>query len=68
MADKSKHLQLRHEIILTLALKCVLLTIIWFVWFSTPEERVLDDRKVASQIFSSQTHKEPDHDAITRAR
>jgi hypothetical protein len=68
MAGRSRHLQLWQEIALTLTLKVVLLAVIWFAWFSAPEDRTLDDQKIASQIFSSQIQKGPDHDAVSRTR
>ena len=68
MAGKQKTLQLWQEIVLTLTLKIFLLTIIWFAWFAAPEDRKLDDQKVASQFFSTPSQKEPDHDAVPRAR
>jgi hypothetical protein len=68
MTGKSKSVRLWHEIALTLVLKGILLAIIWNVWFSSPEGRSLDASKVASQIFSTQSQKVTDHDAVPRAR
>lgn len=68
MAGKRKSLLLWQEIVLTLTLKIILLTIIWFAWFSASEDRALDDKKITAQFFSSSSRKEPDHDAINRAR
>lgn len=56
------------EIALALTLKGLVLAIIWLAWFSSPEDRNIDDQKVASQIFSQQPQKEHDHDAVSRAR
>ena len=68
MAGKAKPVRLWQEIVLALALKVLVLTIIWAAWFSVPEDINLDDQKVASQILSQQPQKEHDHDAIRRAR
>lgn len=65
---KSRFLPLWQEILLTLLLKGLLLTLIWYVWFSSPEDRTLDEQKVASQLFSSQPLKEPAHGAIPGPR
>ena len=68
MADKAKTVRFWQEIVLTLAFKGLVLTIIWGVWFSAPEDASLDDQKVASKILSQQPLKEPDHDAVPRTR
>jgi hypothetical protein len=68
MPKKTKPFHLWQEITLTLALKVFVLFVIWAVWFSTPEENTLDDQKVASQILSQQSHKDHNHDALTRTR
>lgn len=68
MTEKAKNVRLWHEIALTLAFKILLLTVIWVVWFSSPEDITLDDQKVASKILSPQSLKDPDHDAIHRTR
>jgi hypothetical protein len=64
MNDKVKTVRLWQEIVLALALKGLVLVVIWVVWFSAPQDINLDDQKVASQILSQQSPKEPDHDAI----
>jgi hypothetical protein len=68
MTDKPKISRLWQEIVLTLAIKVIALTIIWATWFSSPEDVSLDDRKIASQILSQQTQKEHDNDAIPGTR
>jgi hypothetical protein len=68
MAGKSTSLPLWQEIVLVLALKVALLAVIWATWFSVPESRALDERKIASQIFSSTTQKEPEHGAVPGTR
>jgi len=68
MTDKAKTVRLWQEIVLTLALKSLVLVIIWTVWFSAPEDASLDDQAVASKILSQQPQKEHDHDAVPRAR
>jgi hypothetical protein len=68
MTDKAKSIRLRQEIVLTLAFKALLLTIIWAVWFSAPEDINIDDQKVASQILSQQPQKEHEHDAVPGTR
>jgi hypothetical protein len=68
MTGKSKSVRLWYEITLTLVLKSILLAIIWNIWFSSPESRSLDASKVASQIFSTQSQKEHEHDAVPGTR
>lgn len=68
MTGKAKSIRLRQEIVLTLAFKALLLTIIWAVWFSAPEDINIDDQKVASQILSQQPQKEHEHDAVPGTR
>jgi hypothetical protein len=51
------------EIVLTLAVKIFVLTLIWYAWFSNPVGDQLDDSKVAAQILS-QSVKESDHGAV----
>jgi hypothetical protein len=68
MSEKAKTVRLWQEVTLTLAFKAFLITIIWAVWFSAPEDASLDDQKVASKILSQQPLKEPDHDAVRRTR
>jgi hypothetical protein len=68
MTEKAKTVRLWQEIVLTLAFKALVLVIIWAAWFSAPEDKTLDDQKVASQILSQQPQKEHNHDAVPRAR
>jgi len=68
MTEKAKTVRLWKEIVLALAFKALVLGIIWVVWFSAPEDKTLDDQKVASQLLSQQPQKEHNHDAIPRAR
>ena len=68
MAGKEKPVRLWQEIVLALAFKVLVLTIIWAAWFSVPEDTKLDDQKVASQILSQQPQKEHDHDAVPGTR
>jgi len=68
MSDKAKKVRLRQEITLALALKVLVLFIIWAAWFSTPQDANLDDQAVASKILSQQPLKELNHDAVPRAR
>ena len=68
MAGKAKPVRLWQEIVLALALKVLVLTIIWAAWFSVPEDISLDDQKVASQILSQQPQKEFDHDTVPGTR
>lgn len=68
MAGKAKPVRLWKEIALTLALKALVLALIWAAWFSAPEDISLDDQKVASQILSQQPQKEHDHDAVPGTR
>lgn len=58
MTSKGKPIRLWQEIVLALALKILVLTIIWYAWFSAPEDKKLDDQKVANQIFSQQRQQE----------
>ncbi|MHB1619068.1 MAG: cytochrome oxidase putative small subunit CydP [Sulfuricella sp.] len=49
MAKKS----LRHEIAWVLLLKAIVLVLIWFAWFSSPQDKTLDENHVAAKILSS---------------
>lgn len=68
MTDKTKIVRLWQEIVLALVIKVLVLTVIWAVWFSAPQDINLDDQAVASKILSQQSPKEQDHDAVRRAR
>jgi hypothetical protein len=68
MTGKPKTFRLWQEISLALALKAVALFIIWFVWFSVPDDHVVDAQQVASHLFPQQSAKEPNHDSVYRAR
>jgi hypothetical protein len=68
MIGKPKAFRFWQEIAVTLAIKAIVLAIIWAAWFSSPENMGLDDRKVASQILSQQTQKVHNHDANPGAR
>jgi predicted negative regulator of RcsB-dependent stress response len=68
MTGKPKAFRFWQEIAMTLAIKVIILAIIWAAWFSSPENMGLDDRKVASQVLSQQTQKVLNHDANPRAR
>jgi hypothetical protein len=68
MTEKAKTVRLWKEIVLTLAVKALVLAIIWAVWFSAPQDKNLDDQAVASKIFSQQPQKEHNHDAVPGAR
>jgi hypothetical protein len=68
MTGKAKSFRLWKEITLALAIKGLVLAVIWSVWFSAPEEASLDDQKVASRIFSQQSLKEHDHDTFHGTR
>ncbi len=51
MAGKAKRIQFWQEIALALAIKGLVLAVIWSVWFSAPEDAGLNDQKVAARIF-----------------
>ena len=68
MTGKTKIVRFWKEITLALAVKGLVLAVIWSVWFSAPEDANLDDQKVASRIFSQQSLKEHDHDTVHRTR
>ena len=68
MTDKAKTVRLWQEIVLALVFKVLVLTVIWAVWFSAPQDINLDDQAVASKILSQQLQKEHDHDAVSRTR
>jgi len=68
MTDKAKTVRLWQEIVLALVFKALVLTVIWAVWFSAPQDINLDDQAVASKILSQQLQKEHDHDAVSRTR
>ncbi len=52
MNGKPRSVPLWQEIVLALAVKAILLTVIWAAWFSAPEDRNLDASRVAAQILS----------------
>lgn len=68
MTSKPETSRLWLEITLALAFKTVALIVIWFVWFSAPEESAVDTKQVASRLFPSQPAKEQSHDSVYRAR
>ncbi|HTN94898.1 MAG TPA: hypothetical protein VMJ33_09970 [Gallionella sp.] len=68
MPEKAKPVRLWQEVSLTLALKVIVLFVIWAVWFSAPEQDRLDDQAVATKILSQQIHKEPNHYAYPGTR
>ena len=55
---------LKHEIAWVLLIKVIVLTVIWFVWFSSPQDKQLDENHVAAQILSSNAIKESTHGAV----
>ena len=68
MTGKPKTFRLWQEISLALVIKAVALFIIWFVWFSVPDDHVVDAQQVASHLFPRQPAKEPNHDSVYRTR
>ena len=68
MTGKPKTFRLWQEISLALVLKAVAIFIIWYVWFSAPEDTSLDDQTVAAKILTQQPQKEPNHDSVHRTR
>ena len=68
MTDKTKNIRLWQEIALALSLKGAVLAVIWWVWFSSPEDRIIDAPKVASQILSQPPQKEHGHVTVSRTR
>jgi hypothetical protein len=65
---RPKSSKLWQEIALTLLVKITLLTLIWAVWFSAPQDQSIGDQQAAAQILSTQPQQESNHDAIPRAR
>ncbi len=68
MGRKPGSVRLWQEIIVTLAVKAILLAAIWAAWFSAPEDRSFDASKVAAQILSLQSSEESGHDTHSGAR
>jgi hypothetical protein len=68
LSARPKSIKLWQEIALTLLIKATLLTLIWAVWFAAPQDRAIGDQQAAAQILSTQSQKEPSHDAVPRAR
>jgi hypothetical protein len=68
MIGKPKTSRLWQEISLALVIKAVALFIIWFLWFSVPEDHAVDAQQVASHLFPQQSAKEPNHDSVYRTR
>ncbi len=54
MTEKPKTIRFWQEITLALVLKVIVLTVIWLVWFSSPEDHSVDASKVTSHLFSQQ--------------
>ncbi len=63
MAYKSKPARLWQELVLTLALKILLLATIWAAFFSAPQDRSMDGQQAAAHILSLHPLKEQNHDA-----
>ncbi len=64
MAKNAKSVRLWQEIAITLAVKILLLTVIWMMWFSAPEDDSIDSQKIAEKLFSPSpdtTHHDPVH-------
>ncbi len=68
MTRKSTPVRLWQEIALALALKVLLLTVIWAVFFSAPQDQTIDGRQAAAHILSQLSPKEHNHDADTGTR
>lgn len=68
MPDTTKRAHLWKEITFTLALKFIVLFVIWTVWFSSPEDTDINAQKVASKIFSQQLQEEPANVAVPGTR
>ena len=68
MIGKPKTSRLWQEISLALVIKAVALFIIWFLWFSVPEDHAVDAQQVASHLFPQQSAMEPNHDSVYRTR
>lgn len=68
MTGRPETPRLWKEITLTLAIKAVALFIIWYIWFSVPEDHTVDAMQVASHLFPQQSAKELNHDPVSRAR
>lgn len=54
MRDRPRTFRLWQEITLALALKIVLLGLIWLAWFSTPGDHAIDASKMTSHLFPQQ--------------
>ncbi len=54
------------EIALVLAVKALVLALVWYAWFSSPEDKSLSDAGVAARMLSPQSQilKESNHGAI----
>ncbi len=55
MTGKPEAVRLWQEIALALALKVLLLALIWLAWFAAPEGDALDASKMTSRLYSQQT-------------
>lgn len=63
---KPKPGPLWQEITAVLLIKGIALTLIWFLWFSTPVHNAQDGKKLVDTLFSSQRQidKEIDHGPV----
>ncbi len=51
MTGKPKIVRLWKEITLAIVLKAIVLAVIWYAWFSTPEDHAVDASKITSRFF-----------------
>lgn len=68
MAEKTGSHPLWQEITLALVLKGMLLAVIWYAWFSTPDVQTVDENRMAAQLLSSAPYKEPAHGTVPGTR
>ncbi|NNM81827.1 MAG: hypothetical protein HKL98_04375 [Burkholderiales bacterium] len=52
------------EIVLTLIIKVFVLSLIWYAWFSNPQDEHLDDAAVAARMLNSHIVKDSSHGSI----
>ena len=52
-SESLRRRRLALEITLVLMIKLAALAMIWYVWFSDPEERRIDAERVGARLYSS---------------
>ena len=52
------------EIVLTLIVKVLVLSLIWYAWFSDPQDESMNDAAVAARMLNSPIAKDSSHGSL----